>query len=123
MTKRDLVTGELRATVLVRDIKEWQRLQPLFQGRRGMIRSIIGCMAVALAPSTSGPCWGKLTLDHVHGQNEMGVGKKRAPSDLGHLVSLCEAHTERGMKAGYIWNTANRPVLRWYLERFREPVT
>jgi hypothetical protein len=67
---------------------------------------------VFLAPSTSGPCWGKLTLDHVKTEPRMG---RRAPSDPSHLASLCEGHTENGMRAGFQWNTANRPLLRWYL--------
>jgi hypothetical protein len=53
-----------------------------------------------------------LTLDHIKDEQRMGV---RAPSDPAHLVSLCQGHTEDGALAGHQWNTANRPVLRWYL--------
>lgn len=119
--RRDPVTSEMRQLVLTRDIKEWQARQPLFQSRRGVTHSIIGCIAVAVSPSTSGPCSGKLTLDHIHGQNEMGVGKPRAKSDPQHLVSLCQGHTEAGMRAGFQWNTANRPILRWYLKTLYGP--
>ena len=117
MPHKDPVTPELRQRVLVRDVKNWQSRQPLFEGRRGMTNSIIGCMAVPLAPSTSGPCWGKLTLDHVKDRPRMG---KRAPSTEQNLVSLCEGHTEHGMQAGSQWNTANRPVLRYYLRSMYE---
>jgi hypothetical protein len=112
MSKRDLVNPELRQIVLARDIREWGARQPLFASRRGAMRSIQGCMAVPLAPSTSGPCFGKLTLDHVKDEPRMG---KRAASDPAHLVSLCQGHTEDGMRGGSQWNTANRPLLRWYL--------
>ena len=35
------------------------------------------------------------------------------------LVSLCEGHTEPGMRAGYQWNTdkRNRALVRDYLSR------
>ena len=48
------------------------------------------------------------------------MGKKRAKSDQHHLVALCEGHTEHGMRAGSQWNTANRPLLRWYLRSMRD---
>lgn len=116
MTHRDPVTSEMRQIVLSRDIREWMKRYPLFVSRRGATRSIQGCVAVFLAPSTSGPCWGKLTLDHVKTEPRMG---RRAPSDPTHLASLCEGHTENGMRAGFQWNTANRPLLRWYLRSLR----
>ena len=75
-----------------------------------------GCVAVTLGEDPAA-CSGRLTLDHVH--DEMGVGKRRAPSDMAHLVTLCEGHTEAGARAGYQWNTAHRPELRAYLERTR----
>lgn len=53
-------------------------------------------------------------MDHIKDEPQMG---KRAPSDPFHLVSLCEGHTENGALAGRQWNTANRPLLRWYLRR------
>lgn len=115
MLSRDRVTPEMREQILLRDTQQWLRRVPMFSARRGLTNSIAGCVAVFLAPNTSGPCWGNLTLDHVHGQNQMGVGKPRATSDRAHLVTLCEGHTERGMRAGFQWNTANRPLLRWYL--------
>jgi hypothetical protein len=116
MTHSDPVRAELRAIVLTRDLQRWEREEPRFRQRRGLTPSIRGCMAVFLAPITSGPCSGKLTLDHVKDQPRLG---KRAPSDPLHLVSLCDGHTERGMKAGFQWNTANRPLLRWYLDSLR----
>jgi len=34
-----------------------------------------------------------------------------------HLVTLCEGHTETGMRAGYVWATdkVNRAAMRDYL--------
>src|SRR5262245_57857423 len=116
--RRDPVTPEVYAEVIRRDTMEFIRRQVLFESRRGAMRSIPGCVAVFLAPSTSGPCWGRLTLDHVKDQPRMG---KRAESDPDHLVSLCEGHTEHGARAGQQWNTANRSVLRWYLRSFNDP--
>lgn len=77
-----------------------------------------GCVAAYLDPSHG--CrneWGTpfppesvpLTLDHVQeGYGRMG---KRAPSDKGHLVSLCYYAHLNG------WATSNRDALRWYLDR------
>ena len=44
----------------------------------------------------------------------MGV---RAESDMAHLVTLCQGHTEDGMRAGYVWCTdkLNRQAMRKYL--------
>jgi hypothetical protein len=82
---RDRVSPELALTVLARDK---------------------GCVAVTLGAAPAG-CRGRLTLDHVKDQPRMG---KRAPSDAGHLVSLCEGHhLENG------WATSHRPELREYL--------
>jgi hypothetical protein len=65
-----------------------------------------GCVAVKLGGSYD-DCGGRLQLDHVKDQPRMG---KRAPSDLAHLVAICENH--------HIWNgwaTSHRPELREYL--------
>lgn len=101
----DPVTPEMRLRVIERD------------GRR--------CMAPVLDYS-AGPCrdrWGQpiyrylpgdLTLDHVQdGGGRMG---KRAPSDAGHLVTLCWGH-HTGTEAGRNWATSHRPLLREYLVR------
>jgi hypothetical protein len=74
------------------------------------------CVAPVLDPQ-AGPCSGEIELDHVKDEPRMG---KRAPSDRDHLVSVCEGHSEKGAKAGYQWNTANRPLLREYLALMRE---
>lgn len=84
IAKRDPVTPTLRIAVLERDQ---------------------GCMAPRLDPD-AGPCEGRLTLDHVKDQPMMG---KRAPSDMAHLVTLCERH-HLGR-----WATSHRPLLREYL--------
>ena len=83
--RRDPVTPDLAVAVIERDQ---------------------GCVAVLLGeePST---CGGRLTLDHVKDEPRMG---KRAPSDMAHLVTVCEWH--------HIWSgwaTSHRPELREYL--------
>jgi hypothetical protein len=90
---RDRVTPEVALAVLRRDN---------------------GCVAPRLG-GTFMDCWGRNRLEHVQeGGGRMG---RRAPSDAGHLVTLCEGHCEPGMKAGYVWATdkANRQAMREYL--------
>jgi len=65
-----------------------------------------GCLAPRLGGSFM-DCAGRATLDHVRDEPMMG---KRAPSDMAHLVTLCEGHH---LWTG--WATANRPALREYL--------
>jgi hypothetical protein len=57
-------------------------------------------------------CSGPTELDHV--QDENGIGKKRAKSDVFHLVALCRFH-HRESRAGSIWANSHRPELRNYL--------
>ena len=85
---KDPVTPEMRQAVLERDG---------------------GCVAPWLCFETGAEaaCSGRLTLDHVREQPMMG---KRAPSDMAHLVTLCEHHHLDG------WATSHRPELRAYLE-------
>jgi hypothetical protein len=83
--RKDPVTPELALAVLRRDQ---------------------GCVAPRLGGSFM-DCGGRSTLDHVKDEPRMGV---RAPSDMAHLVTLCEAHH---LWTG--WATANRPALREYL--------
>ena len=83
--RRDPVTPDLRVAVLERDQ---------------------GCVAVLLGEDAAS-CGGRLTLDHVKDQPRMG---KRAPSDMAHLVAICEWHH---LWSG--WATSNRPSLREYL--------
>ena len=92
MTRRDAVSPYLAAQVFARDG---------------------GCIAPRLGAET--PCWGRLTIDHVKAQLRMG---KRAEPRPDRLVSICEGHTEPGMKAGISWNAtkANRAKVRAYLE-------
>ncbi len=73
-----------------------------------------GCVAPRLGGSTM-DCWGRNRLEHVKDEPRMG---RRAPSDPEHLVTLCEGHTEPGMKAGRVWCTdrKNREAMRRYLE-------
>jgi len=81
--KKDPVTPELRLAVLARDGD-----------------------CVAFQFSATDECRGRLTLDHVKDQPRMG---KRAPSDMAHLVTVCEHHHLDG------WATSHRPELREYL--------
>ena len=81
-----------------------------------VMRRDYGCVAPRLDPD-AGPCSGMggslmLELDHVHDEPTAG---RRAPSDPAHLVVLCAFH-HRGSKAGHVWATANRPLLRAYLK-------
>jgi len=105
--------ADIHQQVLARDLARWRSLQtPKILEKRGETATIPGCVASVVDPFTSGPCWGRLTLDHVKDVARMG---KRAPTDADHMVSLCQGHTEDGMQAGRQWNTAHRAVLRWYL--------
>lgn len=88
--RRDPVTPELALAVLKRDQ---------------------GCVAPRLGGDPL-DCGGRITLDHVKDQPRMG---KRAPSDLEHLVSLCENH-----HLWSSWATSNRPALREYLRQVNE---
>ena len=89
--RRDPVTQELRIRILERDQ---------------------GCVAPRLGGSSM-DCGGRDTLDHVKDEPRMG---KRAPSDAGHLVTLCEAHH---LWTG--WATSHRDELRAYLRSFLPP--
>jgi len=73
-----------------------------------------GCVAPRLGGSYL-DCAGRNRLEHV--QDNGGRMGRRAPSDPAHLVTLCEGHTEAGMRAGYVWATdkANRQAMRDYL--------
>jgi len=92
MTRRDRITPELAQAVFARDS---------------------GCIAPRLGAET--PCWGRITIEHVKAQLRMG---KRAEPRPDRLVSICEGHSEPGMKAGISWNAtkANRAKVRAYLE-------
>lgn len=72
------------------------------------------CVAPVVDPKELGRCWGALTQDHVKDDPRMS---EKAPDDEEHLVTVCDGHSERGARAGYQWNTANRPLLRRYLWR------
>ena len=73
-----------------------------------------GCMAPRLGGSAA-DCFGRLRIEHVKKEPRMG---KRAEPDTAHLLTLCEGHTEPGMKAGRVWCTdrANRNAMRAYLK-------
>jgi len=64
------------------------------------------CVAGWVCGHEGDECRGRLTLDHVKDQPRMG---KRAPSDMAHLVTVCEHHHLDG------WATSHRPELREYL--------
>ena len=68
-----------------------------------------GCLAPRLGGSAL-DCWGRNRIEHVKREPRMG---KRG--DL--LGTLCEGHTEPGMRAGYVWCTdrRNREAMRDYL--------
>lgn len=68
-----------------------------------------GCVAPRLGGSYL-DCWGRLTIEHIKDEPRMGVRGTKA-------VTLCEGHTEPGMKAGWCWNLdrRNRELVRGYL--------
>ena len=72
-----------------------------------------GCLAPRLG-GTAHDCFGRLRIEHVKAEPRMG---KRAESRMDRLATLCEGHTEPGMRAGYVWCTdrRNRAALRAYL--------
>ena len=70
------------------------------------------CPAWVMDENEFGTCEGVWKQDHV--KDEPRIARK-ADDDEDHLVNLCGAHDERGMLAGRIWNTANRPLEREYL--------
>jgi hypothetical protein len=74
-----------------------------------------GCVAPRLG-GTAMDCWGRLRIEHVKAAARMGVRAENVPE---RLVTLCEGHTEPGMRAGYVWCTdkRNRAAMRHYLER------
>jgi hypothetical protein len=79
-----------------------------------VLRRDNGCVAPRLGGSYL-DCWGRNRLEHVKDEPRMG---RRAPSDPAHLVTLCQGHTEDGMRGGKVWATdkANRQAMREYLE-------
>ena len=124
MTRKDPVTPDVYESVIARDkFQRWLRLLFLYsidpredmKGSMDMWREARKsfCVAQTVDPLGSGPCSGRITLDHVH-LHAGGTKGKRAPSDERHLVSLCEGH-HLVSRAGHIWATANRPMLREYL--------
>ena len=72
-----------------------------------------GCLAPRLG-GTAHDCFGRLRVEHVKAAPRMGV---RAAPRMDRLATLCEGHTEPGMRAGYVWCTdkRNRLALREYL--------
>ncbi len=91
---RDRVTPELAAEVFARDQ---------------------GCMAPRLGGSFM-DCWGRNRIEHVKAEPRMA---KRAEARLDRLLTICEGHSEPGMRAGYVWATdkVNREAMRDYLRR------
>ena len=76
-----------------------------------------GCVAPQIDPEC-GPCSGRLTLEHVRpGGGAMGAPKVH---EARWCVSLCEGHTEPGMKAGRVWNLSHKPQLREFLRKRHE---
>jgi hypothetical protein len=72
-----------------------------------------GCMAPRLGGSAM-DCRGRNRIEHVKRDPRMGV---RAEARLDRLVTVCEGHSEPGMKQGYVWCTdrKNRQAMRDYL--------
>jgi hypothetical protein len=65
-------------------------------------------------PGRSGapdPCWGRLTIEHVHARGESATGM-RAKSDPQHTVLACLGHN-----TGWCLTSAAKELERQYLER------
>jgi hypothetical protein len=75
-----------------------------------------GCVAPRLG-GTILDCWGRNRIEHV--QTDYGRTGRRADNTLWNLVTLCQGHTEDGMRAGYVWATdhANRERCRDHLRK------
>ena len=71
------------------------------------------CIAPRLGGSSM-DCWGDRRIEHVKEAPRMG---KRAEPQLDRLVTICEGHSEPGMRAGRVWVTQreNREACREYL--------
>lgn len=69
-----------------------------------------GCIAPRLGGSFL-DCWGRDRIEHVKVAPRMG---KRGEL----LVTLCQGHTEDGMKGGFVWCTKaeNRRAMAAYAE-------
>lgn len=113
----------LRGTVFRRDARVVLDYAAKRQGMRklevrgtSLDRPLPWCPAVVMDPSQWGRCHGTWQLDHVKEEPRTGV---KADDDEEHLIALCAAHDERGMKAGFQWNTANREAEREYLAAYR----
>ena len=122
--RKDPVTPEMREAVFARDrriVAEAMSelgLSSIWREQGYMVafqpsRTVVVCPAVVIDMGQFGLCWGRWTLDHIKRRMRLG---KRAESTMNTLISLCEGHTEPGMKAGHVWNTANRPAIRRYLD-------
>jgi hypothetical protein len=106
----DKVTSETWLKVMARDklrvLRAALELEPFYEPRlKGR------CIAWVLDPDQK--CSGRYTIDHV---NEYAMRGKRAPSDLAHMVMLCEHHHLDYYEGGRNWATSHRQELREYLK-------
>ena len=122
--RADAVSPELAATVFERDRKALSNflMCPVWINASGTLfvaglpgRMVPVCPAVIIDHRQFGKCQGRIRIEHVKSAPRLG---KRAEPDLAHLMSICEGHTEPGMRAGSVWVTtkANREGQRRYLE-------
>lgn len=74
-----------------------------------------GCVAPRLGGSAM-DCWGRNRIEHVKEEPRMD---RRGSL----LVTLCQGHTEDGMRAGYVWATdaENRRRMRDYVASVTPP--
>lgn len=110
---------KLRLAVMIRDIAIVIRTLEE-RGFKPTDVAWLPCPGWVMDPS-SGPegCapQGSWKLDHVKAEPRLGM---KAEDTIDRLVSLCGTHDERGMIAGFIWNTANREREREYLNAREE---
>jgi len=111
---------KLRLAVMIRDVAVVIRTLEE-RGYKSADVSELPCPAWVMDPEVRAQdCRGPWKLDHVKVQPRLSM---KAEDAMGRLVSLCGTHDERGMRAGFIWNTANRELEREYLDdREREHI-
>jgi hypothetical protein len=108
----ELQTQVQRRDATMSAAKLRERLDPLTAARMAS-QGDLPCVAWIIS---GGPitCAGPWHLEHVKDDYRMGV---KAEDDPEHLLNLCATHDERGMQAGFQWNTnsQNRILMRQYL--------
>lgn len=113
---KEKISPSTRAYVLLRD--GYRCVAPTLDGRAGWCRDAFGNIITHWWSHDPGPQY--LQMSHTKASGAIMLGKK-APSDPGHLISLCPFH-HTGTKAGSNWEALHRETIRRHLEQLQEPV-